>query len=189
MLGRSDPALPGRIYQGAGAFVRYHHRPTESLWRPANRVLVVTVPPSGSDAGFARLVLALARAENDDRIAGVLFKIPGQGPSWSKADELRTAVERLRHKGKFVASVVRSPSNKAYYLAASTDAIWMDPSGTAMLSGLATRRLYFKKALDRIGVTVQVLRNGPYKTAPNSLTRTSPSKEEDEVIRSILKQF
>ena len=186
MLGRADPSLPGRTYQGVAAYLQYRHRAGPSVSRPSNRVLVVSIAQAKSETAFTNLLLSLAEAERDERIAAVLFKIPDGGTSWARADELRSAASGLRRRGKFVAAILRSPSNKAYYIAASMDAVWMDPSGTAMLSGLAARRLYFQKTLERIGVTVEVLRNGPYKTAPNSLTRTTPSKEEDEVVRSIL---
>ena len=55
-----------------------------------------------------------------------------------------------------------------------------------MLKGLRAELMYFKKTLDKLGVTVEVEHAGKYKDFGDMFTRTDMSPETREVINSVV---
>ena len=60
-----------------------------------------------------------------------------------------------------------------YYLAAQADEIYLDPLGSVLIDGYARYRLFYKDALDKLGVDINVFRVGKYKSAEEEYTRTT----------------
>ncbi|MCD6498826.1 MAG: S49 family peptidase [Deltaproteobacteria bacterium] len=184
-LQRRISGLAGGVAAGGGAMVRVSGERYPSLVPPKARAVVVSIRP-GSEWRFSRLLLALDALRRNPHVAAVVFKIADHAPGWAQCDEVRQAMTRLHRAGKLTVAFVTTPSNRAYYVASAADRVWLAPSGGLLLAGMTSTRLYFRKALDRLGVHVDVLRHAEYKTAPNMFSRTSPSREENEVVRHVL---
>ena len=185
VLQRRMSGLSGGVAAGGGAMVRVAGEQYPSLVSPKARAVVVSILP-GSEWRFSRLLLDLDDLSRNPHVAAVVFKIADHAPGWAQCDEVRQAMARLHKAGKLTVAFVTTPSDRAYYVASAADRVWLAPSGGLLLAGMTSTRLYFRKALDRLGVHVDVLRHAEYKTAPNMFSRTSPSTEEDEVVRGVL---
>lgn len=117
-------------------------------------------------------VAALARAETDDRVKGVLIRIGG-GVSSSTAQELRAAIKSLRAKGKFAIAWAQSfPSNAMgdYFLASAADEIWMQPVSEMNTAGVATSAMFLRGLLDKIDAKAEFTQRYEYKNAANMFT-------------------
>jgi protease-4 len=112
-----------------------------------------------------------------DRLAaGVLFKIENVGLGTARIEELRGEIAALRARGKRVLAYAPSPSTREYYLAAACDAIVMHPAGELGLTGISQSVTFYKTAMDRVGVQVDLVRIGSFKGAmePFIMTEQSP---------------
>ena len=97
-------------------------------------------------------------------------------------EEFRTALANFRNSGKAVISYIENPTNAGYYLASVSDKIYMTPYDGFMNTffGVSSQMIFLKDALDRLGVNVQLIRHGKYKSAGEMFVRNSSSKENLE---------
>ena len=117
------------------------------------------------DREFVVLVRRLRALAADRGVAGVLFKIENTQLGYARIEELRDLIALLRASGKRTFAYAPSPSMREYYLAAATDAVVVHHAGGVMLTGIAQNVTFYKGALDRIGVHVDLVRVGAYKGA------------------------
>ena len=113
-----------------------------------------------------------------------LDAFPGTG--FATLERLGAALADLRAAGKTVVTHSEGLSQGAYYLASFSDELYLDPEGALWLRGLASEPLYFGAALDRLKVSVEVLRAGRYKTAVEPLLRNDMSPEAREANQALI---
>ncbi len=117
---------------------------------------------------------ALRRAKSDPRIDSVLIvPTPFQSPYWGKVQELRDAVLDFRKSGKRISAYLEYAGEREYYLATAADKIYLVPTGSLDVTGIATYELFLKGTLDKVGAQADFEKIGEYKTAPNQLTQTT----------------
>jgi protease-4 len=132
-----------------------------------------------------RLLSALKKAAKDDRIKGLLltgsFEPADFGTGYACLKEVREAILDFKKTGKPVYAYLEAPSTRDYYVASAASTIYMNPYGEMEMPGLAVEKTYFKGALDKYGVDVQVTRHGKYKSAtePFFLTKMSDADREE----------
>ena len=97
----------------------------------------------------------------------------------AEIEELRTALSKFRSSGKPVISYIENPTNAGYYLASVSDKIYMSPfdGGLNSMIGLSSRMYFLKDILDKLGVNVQLIRHGKYKSAGEMFVRSESSPE------------
>ena len=106
-------------------------------------------------------------------------------------EEFRTALANFRNSGKAVISYIESPTNAGYYLASVSDKIYMTPytGFINQLQGTSAQMIFLKDALDRLGINVQLIRHGKYKSAGEMFVRNSSSKENLEQNEAMVKSI
>lgn len=130
----------------------------------------------------------LRRAREDDRVKALVAKVAGQHIGLATVQELRDAVAEFRAAGKPAYAWAESfgefsRGNVPYYLATAFDRIYLQPSGSLGLTGVSLEQLFFRSALDKIGVSFEAAQRQEYKTAAHALTErgfTEPAREENE---------
>src|SRR5579864_1830497 len=95
-------------------------------------------------------------------------------------EELARAIREFRATGKKVIAFGTELTQDRYYIAAQADEIYLDPLGFVLLDGYGRYRMFFKQALDKIGVDINVFRVGSFKSAVEAYTRTDMSPEDKE---------
>ena len=100
----------------------------------------------------------------------------------AQLEEFRAALQNFRQSGKAVVSYIENPTNAGYYLASVSDKIYMTPYDGFMNTffGVSSQMIFLKDALDKLGVNVQLIRHGKYKSAGEMFIRNSSSKENLE---------
>ena len=127
----------------------------------------------------------LRRAAADDRVRVLVVKVGGSGIGLAKAQELRAAVGDFRRSGKLAVAWAESfgdfvRGNVPYYLATGFDRIYVQPSGTVGLTGVAVEQVFLHGALEKLGIGVESAKRHEYKSAPDQLTEsgfTGPARE------------
>ena len=97
--------------------------------------------------------MSLKEAAVDPHIRAVMVEPAGLASGWAKLEELRRDLEQFRKSGKPVFAYLRAPNARDYYVALAADRIYMGPQEPLMLKGLRAEIMYFKKTLDKLGVT------------------------------------
>jgi protease-4 len=103
-----------------------------------------------------------------------------EGAGQPTLEELARAIREFRATGKKVVAFGTELTQDSYYIAAQADEIYLDPLGFVLLDGYGRYRMFFKEALDKIGVDINVFRVGSYKSAVEAYTRTDMSPEDKE---------
>ncbi len=65
-------------------------------------------------------------------------------------------------------------TQKSYYLASVADSIFMTPEGMFLFNGMSAEVMFYKKALEKVGVEMQVIRHGSYKGAVERFPEREP---------------
>ena len=134
---------------------------------------------------------ALQRAGDDPHVKGLALTIGGGEFHLAQVEELRDAIDAFRAKGKIVFAFSDSygefeSGTTAYYLASSSDEIWLQPLGLLSLVGLRAEEPFFRGSLDKLGVAPRFDKREEYKTAMNMLTETGMTPAHREETTSLL---
>ncbi len=137
---------------------------------------------STTPLGIYDAVRAINAAATDPAVKFIYMKPDGATGGTAHMEEFRKALVNFRKSGKAVVSYIESPGNASYYLASVSDKIFMTPHDGAMsmFNGLSSQLIFLKDLLDRLGVNVQLIRHGKYKSAGEMFIRSSSSKENLE---------
>ena len=132
--------------------------------------------------GIWTAIRAIQEAALDPAIRFIYLKPDGVAGEMGCIEELRTSLERFRSSGKAIISFIETPSNASYYLASVSDKIFMSgyDGGMNMITGFSSSQMFLKDILDRLGVNVQLIRHGKYKSAGEMFIRNGISPENRE---------
>ncbi len=120
-----------------------------------------------STTGINQILSCLEKAKTDFRIKGVYLELSDIHEGYATVEEIRNALLDFKTSGKFIYAYSDDISQKAYYLATVADSLIMNPMGTFDFRGLNAENVFFKKAMDKFGVEMQVIRgkNNKFKSA------------------------
>lgn len=128
----------------------------------------------------------LRKARIDDRVQAVLIKPSGfSTPFWGKIQELRDAIVQFKTSGKPVYAYLEFAGDRDYYLASAADQIFLMPTSSVDLTGVASYELFLRGTLDKIGVYPDLYRVGAYKTAVNQFTEHDFTEAHREMSESL----
>ena len=143
----------------------------------------------GPRTTLASVVGALRMAAADDRIRAVVLAPSPQPLQWGMAQELRGAVAAFRESGKRIVAYLEYGGSQAYYLAAACDEVFLAPTSTLDLVGVAVYELFARDALDKIGAYPDMLHAGDFKTAANIYTEQTFTPEHREMTEALTRDF
>ncbi len=129
----------------------------------------------------------IGRAKNDARIKALVIEPTGAGALWGQVEELHAAIEDFKTSGKPVIAFLEAGGAGEYYLATAADRIVLMPAGELDVAGMASSELFFRGALDKLGVYPDLLHIGEYKTASNTFTEhgfTAAHREMAQALNS-----
>jgi len=128
----------------------------------------------------------LRKAKVDPRVRAVLLKPTGfSSPFWSKVQEVRDAVVDFKKSGKPVYAYLENGGDREYYLASAADHVYLMPSTSLDLTGVATYEVFLRGALDKIGAYPDLHHIGDYKTATNTFTEKGYTRAHKEMDASL----
>jgi protease-4 len=121
------------------------------------------------------VIEGLRRARQDDRVRALVVKVGGGQIGLARMQEIREAVASFRESGKLAVAWAETfgeftHGNVPYYLATAFDRIYLQPSGSVGLTGVAVEQLFLHDALAKIGVAFQSAKRYEYKSAADPLT-------------------
>jgi protease-4 len=135
---------------------------------------------------FARLITSIHRAAGDPSVNQLLLKTRNLSLGLAQAQELRDALVFFRSQGKKVICHSSQPNNISYFVASAADEIYIPPVSQLRLVGLRAELTFLAGTLDKLGVDVEIVKIGEYKSAPEKYTRTQSSEEYRAQVNQLL---
>lgn len=155
---------------------------------PVSALSLLQGEPSGTTTIYDA-IKAIERAAEDPGVKFIYMQPDYFAGSIASMEEIRNALERFRSSGKAIVSFTQTPTLGSYYLASVSDKIYMAPYGSGMILGLGSQMIYFKDLLDELGINIQLIRHGKYKSAgePYIKSEMSPEnrKQNEEMLDAI----
>ena len=141
-----------------------------------------------STVGLWQAVSAINKAAEDPAVKYIYIKADGASGGIATLQEFRKSLANFRSCGKAVISYIESPSTASYYIASVADKVYMtDAQGaSSMIVGIGSRLVFLKDLLDKLGVNVQLIRHGKYKSAGEMYVKNAPSPENLEQNQAMI---
>ena len=128
---------------------------------------------------------AIEAAKTDSRIKLIVLDLSNLGPSGlSKLQEIGASIREFRATGKRVVVAADMLDQTQYYLAAQAGELYLDPLGFVYVDGFSYYRMFFKDAIDKLGVDINVFRAGTFKSYTDQFSRSdmAPSEREESSV-------
>ena len=134
--------------------------------------------------GLNEILQNIEKASADRKIKGILIENGLFSSGWATTWEIRNALEKFRKDGKFIVSYSDYVlTQECYYLSTVANKIYINPESMVDFKGLSAEVMFYKKALDKIGVEVQVTRHGKFKGAVEPFILDKLSEENRTQIK------
>ena len=136
---------------------------------------------------YLHLLGRLKYAAEDENTKAILIEVDWSPFSFAQLEEMLSILDRARANGKKVIVYLdEEASNGAYMLASGADVVLMNPAQQLMLVGLSAELMFFREALDMVGIHPQFTRRSKYKSAAEAMTDTEASAPQREQINALL---
>lgn len=141
---------------------------------------------SSRSIGLNDLLSRIKAAKTDNNIKGIYLNVQQVNTGFASMRAIREALEDFKSSDKFILAYGDIMTQKAYYLNSVADEVFLHPKGMLDFRGLATSVVFFKDALDKLGIDMQVLKVGTYKSAVEPFLFNSMSEANKEQVSSYL---
>lgn len=139
--------------------------------------------------GLNDMTGAIRKAATDSRIAGIYIDCGGVSAGIASMQAIREALAEFKASGKWIRSYSDSYTQGDYYIASIADSMMLNPLGCVDLHGLSASTMFFTGLFEKLGIEMQVIRVGTFKSAvePYMLKEMSPASrmQQQEYINSI----
>lgn len=136
--------------------------------------------------GLNTILPAITQAAEDERISGISIQNMSALGGIANISAVRDALLKFKESGKFIYAYGDYYGQSDYFLASVADSIFVHPEGAIDFRGLSAEVLYYKSAQEKSGVSMEVIRNGKYKSAVEPFLDDNMSDENREQIQSFL---
>lgn len=128
-----------------------------------------------SVVGLDDLLASIRYAKENESIKGIVLNKGELAMSPASAKALRDALLDFKTSGKWIIAYAETYGTTNYYVASVADKIYMNPSGSLSWHGVSAQRMYYTRLLEKIGVEMQIVKVGTFKSAVEPYFRTSMS--------------
>ena len=130
------------------------------------------------NVGLDDILSNIRLAKNDDRVLGIWLDGGELSVGSANAKAIRDALLDFKSSGKWVIASAKNYGQSNYYVASVADRICIDPTGAVSWNGLTAQKMYFTRAMEKLGVEMQILKVGTFKSAVEPYFRTSMSEAD-----------
>jgi protease-4 len=136
--------------------------------------------------GLNHVMKNIQAAAQNPNIVGIYLYNGNLSAGYAMMKEVRDALLEFKKTGKFIVAYADYYTQSNYYLASVANKIMLNPYGSLDLKGLSSTTTYYKKAIDKLGVEMQVVKVGTYKSAVEPYINTEMSDANREQVSAFL---
>ena len=126
------------------------------------------------------------KAKSDEKISGIYLHLSDLKSGMSSIEEIRNKLLDFKSTGKFIYSYSEVYSQLSYYLSSVSDSVFLNPKGMVEFNGFSAGVVFYKDLLEKIGLDIQVIRHGKFKSAVEPYMYNGMSDENREQIEKML---
>ena len=158
--------------------------------QPGSFMDVLMSASEGNTQGLDDLVAAIMKARDDKKIKGIFLDCSGSSSGIATRAELLEALRYFKEdSSKWIYSYADSYAQGDYLLASVSDKIYLNPIGEVDIHGLQSMVMFYKGLMDKLGVEMQVVKVGTFKSAVEPFLRTDMSEANREQTRIYVDQI
>lgn len=132
------------------------------------------------NVGLDQILSNIRLAKNNDKVLGIWLDGGQLAMAPASAKAIRDALLDFKSSGKWVIASAKNYGQTNYYLASVADRICLDPTGEVSWNGLSAQKMYFTRLMEKIGVQMQIVKVGTFKSAVEPFFRTSMSEADKQ---------
>lgn len=126
-------------------------------------------------------------AKKDDKIKGIYLEAGGfNADSYATLQEARRILEDFKKSGKWIIAYADTYTQGSYYLASVANKVYLNPQGIIDWHGLVAQPTFYKDAMAKLGIKMQVVKVGKYKSATEPYTENKMSEANREQTAAYL---
>ena len=126
------------------------------------------------------------KAKFDKKISGIYLNLSNIKSGMSSIEEIRNKLLDFKTTGKFIYSYSEVYSQLSYYLSSVSDSVFLNPQGIVEFNGFSAGVVFYKDLLEKIGLEIQVIRHGKFKSAVEPYMYNGMSDENREQLEKML---
>lgn len=143
--------------------------------------------------GVHEIVKAIEKAKEDDNIKGIFLDASSASGGFATRSLIREALIDFKESGKFITAYSEGYTQSGYYMASVADEVYVHPLGGSNsiggpidFRGFGVQIPFYKDALDKLGVKMNVYYVGKFKSATEPFRRNNMSPESRKQIKEYL---
>jgi len=137
--------------------------------------------------GLDQIMENIRLAEKDDKIKGIYLYDGSMSMSPASAKAIRDRLLLFKQRsGKWIIAYSSRYNTSNYYVATVADRIYFNPTGNIAWHGALAQKMYYTRLLEKLGVEMQILKVGTFKSAVEPYFRTSMSDADKEQSRRLI---
>ena len=136
--------------------------------------------------GLDDILSNIRLAKNDDRILGIWLDGGQLSMAPASAKAIRDALLDFKTSGKWIIASAKNYGETNYYVASVADRICIDPTGAVGWYGLVAQKMYYTRVMEKLGIEMQILKVGTFKSAVEPYFRTSMSDADRQQTKEFL---
>ena len=126
--------------------------------------------------GLNEILANIREAKRNPKIDGIYLHGGKMQMGYATAQALREALIDFRQSGKFVIAYADNYGQANYYVATAADSLFINPIGSIAWAGLGANITFYTKMLEKLGVEMQVVKVGTFKSAVEPFILTGMSE-------------
>ena len=148
----------------------------EQVSGPSDPFQTLITGQQSSELYVGDLLEVLEAASNDERIKDLVLRLDNiSGTGQAVLYDVGLALKNVKESGKRIIAIGDNYSESGFYLASFADEIIMNPEGWILLDGFDRSKMYYKSFLDKLKISVNVIRVGTFKSAVEPYLRDDMS--------------
>lgn len=180
---------PAKISANSMLFLKFDYEIVDRAKKNPLEGLDFGMFQGNKTVGLNDLLDCIRKAKTDDNIKGIYLNPTDIQAGMGTVEEIRNALKDFKTSGKFVYAYGEYLSQKAYYLVTVADSLVLNPQGSVDFRGLGGERSFYKKGLEKLGVEVQIVRHGKFKSAVEPFLLDKMSDENRLQTETYLKSI
>ena len=153
----------------------------EQVSGPSDPFQTLITGQQSSELYVGDLLEVLEAASNDERIEDLVLRLDNiSGTGQAVLFDVGLALKNVKESGKRIIAIGDDYSESGFYLASFADEIIMNPEGWILLDGFDRSKMYYKSFLDKLKISVNVIRVGTFKSAVEPYLRDDMSDAAKE---------
>lgn len=134
--------------------------------------------------GLDDILSNIRKAKDDPNVVAIRLNCGGLGASYASLKEIRDALIDFKTSGKLLVAYADQYTQGLYYLASVADTVLLNPIGAVAFHGLAANTMFYKTMLDKLGIEMQIVKVGTFKSAvePGILTEMSDANRKQMTV-------